>query len=297
MSLIYLITNYLDGLAIGSYTTKSTHSLYIATNLANERPSLPYRTTGLGTLVAPEYVCVDLGESKDVTFAGIFNHNITTSPESLVLKGCASACGICNWAAPGCTIDLTSMPADPCDGCAGSQPVDGFNNIWAKFEQRYRYWRLEMVDTGNSAGYLELGELVLGLLQRFPKGALEIPSADSWVRLSPGRADGPEFFMRKQRTHYGQDWSTYYSKCERFELKFTNQNDPCVVDAVHKFLKEVQQAGGRFVLVPDDTKPFCYYVSIENLRDYADRTVYGRTRELREWRLELKTLTEGVVLL
>ena len=32
-------------------------------------------------------------------------------------------------------------------------------------------------------------------------------------------------------------------------------------------------------------------------RDYADRLIYGRTREFRQWRLQLKTLTEGIRLL
>ena len=63
------------------------------------------------------------------------------------------------------------------------------------------------------------------------------------------------------------------------------------------FLQDVQLVGGRFVIVPDDEKPFCYYVVVENLRDFADRKIYGRSGELREWRLRLKSLTEGVRLL
>jgi hypothetical protein len=301
MILLYVITNYLDGLAIGSFTTKSTSSLYIATNLSIERPSKPYRTTGIGAVADPEYICVDLGSSKPVTFIGIFNHNFTlmeAGDDSLLLKGCDSDCATCTWATPDCgPVDLRTLPTAPCAGCPGTQPIANHKNLWHKIDcgTDHRYWRLEMIDTTNTDGYLEIGELVLGQWQQFPRGVLS--GDDSWVRLSPGRADGPEFFMGKNRTFYGQDWSTHYSEYERFDLVLTTQNDPCIVDAIHTFLKAVQLAGGRFILVPDDDKPFCYYVIIDNLRDYAERKIYGRTGELREWRLKLKSLTEGVKLL
>jgi len=303
MILLYVLTNYLDGLLIGSYTTLSTDPLYIVTNVANERPSLPYRTGagGIGAPANPEYICVDLGSKKVVTFVGIFNHNFTTMQavnDSLLLKGCDTNCANCVWdAPPACTTDLQDLPTDPCNGCVGEQPVENHKNLWRKIDcgTDHQYWRLEMIDTGNGDGHLEIGELVLGQWLQFPRGILT--GDDSWVRLSPGRADGPEFFMGKDRTHYGQDWSTYYSEYERFDLVLTTQNDPCIVDAIHTFLKTVQLIGGRFVIVPDDTKPFCYYVIVDNLRDYAERKIYGRTRELREWRFKLKSLTEGARLL
>lgn len=310
MILLYVLTNYLDGLKIESYTTKSTDTLYVATNVANERPSLPYRTgtNGYGTLDSPEYICVDFGagKEKEITFVGIFNHNFTQTLNWLRLKGCDDNCITCDWmyanaeVDPGCDENLITYPTDPCNGCTGTYPVVDFKNIWHKIDCLgidYRYWRLEMVDLNNTDGYLEIGELVLGQWQQFPRGILDTPTSPAWVRLSPGRADGPEFFMGKDRTHWGQDWSTHYSEYERFELTLTTQNDPCIVDAIHTFLKAVQLTSGRFILVPDDTKPFCYYVIVDNLRDYAERRIYGRTGELREWRFKLKSLTEGVRLL
>lgn len=308
MQLIYVTTNYLEPLGIGNYTTLSTHATYIATNLANERPSKPYRTTGIGEEDIPEYICIDLGGSYVVTFIGIFNHNFTqleAVDDLLTLKACDDGCpgvsGACDWNQSGiCFTDLTTMPNDPCGTCSGTQPIANHKNLWHKVDCSdidYRYWLLEMIDTTNTDGYLEIGELVLGQYAQFPRGVLDTPNLGAWVRLTPGRIDGPEFFMGKSRTHWGQDWSTYYSECERFELRFTVQNDPCIVDAMQAFLKTVQQNGGRFVVVPDDDKPFAYYVIIDNLRDYAERTIYGRTGELREWKLQLKTLTEGVVLL
>ncbi len=290
MILLYVLENFInDNTPI---THESEDELYVAENLYNERPSLPYRTE---TKSDPEWVCIDLGEDYgdfNVNFIGLFNHNITTTPTLFELWGGDE----CNKST--CITNLKTAPTDPCgDGC-GTQPIENFRNTWSKIvcPDKHRYWTLRITDVLAEA-YHEIGELVLGEWQQFPRGVLDSPASDAWIRLSPGRADGSEFFMGKQRTHYGQDWSTYYSECERFDLTFTTQNNPCRVDDVHTFLKSVQSTGGRFVLIPDDTKPFCYYVIVENLRDYAERKIYGRTRELREWRFKLKTLTEGIKLL
>lgn len=278
---LYVIDNLIKDKTI-THLTEDT--LYVAENLYNERPSLPYRTTAKG---APEWICVDMGAGTEVTFCGLFNHNLTTVPTLLSLYG-GNACGV-----ETCTTDLTVCPVTSCgDGDCTSQPIANHRNLWAKVdcEVDHRYWTLKITDNPSET-YYEIGEWVLGVYQQFTR------AGTVWVRLSPGRADGPEFFMGKQRTHWGQDWSTFYSECERLDLKFTVQNDPCVVDEIQTFLKAVQLAGGKFVLVPDDDKPFCYYVIVDNLRDYAERTIYGPTGELREWRLRLKSLTEGVVLL
>ncbi len=276
---LYVIDNLITDKTI---THLTEDELYVGENLYNERPSLPYRTTAKNAL---QWVCVDLDTPTEVTFVGLFNHNITTEPTLLQLCG-GNACGACTG-----TTDLTDPPAGCAGEVCGSQPTANFKNTWAKVDTNdYRYWTLQVNDNPSEA-YNEIGEWVLGVWSQFSRGA------SVWVRLSPGRADGPEFFMGKDRTHWGQDWSTYFSECDRFDLKFTVQNDPCIVDEIQAFLKTVQQAGGRFVLVPDDEKPFCYYVIVENLRDYAERIIYGRSGELREWRLRLKSLTEGVVLL
>ena len=316
MILLYVLENFInDDCILYGY---SEDSLYVLENVYNERPSLPYRTKavsgvspGIGTPGNPEYICVDLGTHSgvehNVTFVGLFNHNLSTplnagAGDLLTLKACDDGCpgvsGACDWNQSGiCFTDLTTVPSEPCSTCSGTQPIANFKNLWHKVDcaPGHQFWLLEMIDQSNTDGYIEIGELVLGQWQQFPRGILT--GDDSWVRLSPGRADGPEFFMGKNRTHWGQDWSTHYSEYERFDLVLTTQNDPCIVDAIHVFLKAVQLTGGRFVLVPDDSKPFCYYVIIDNLRDYAERKIYGRTGELREWRLKLKSLTEGVRLL
>ena len=299
MALIYVLYNLLDDNSI--LTAFSEHDLYVLENLYNGIPSHPYRTTGVGTSGTPEWICVDLGTYsgviRDVTFIGLFNHNLTRLEQPgdmLTLLGgdevCLGQSAEGDWTHSGlCYTDLTTM------ACAGMKPIADFKNLCHKVNcsPGYRSWLLQMIDQANPDGYLEIGELVFGQWYEFHRGAPD----PNWVRLQPGRADGPMFFMGNQRTYYGQDWTNYYSNAEHFTLTFKNQNDPCFVDEIHAFLMTVQQAGGTFIIVPDDTKPFCYYVLIENLRDYAQRLIYGRERELREWRIELKTLTQGVRLL
>ncbi len=276
---LYVIENLIKDKTL---THRTEDALYVAENLYNERPSLPYRTE---SKLAPEWVCVDMGVVTEVTFVGIFNHNLTDTPTLLQLCG-GNACGVCTE-----TTDLTDPPAGCPGELCGSQPIANFKNTWAKVDTAdYQYYTLQITDNPTET-YLEIGEWVLGVWSQFSH------TGDVVVRLSPGRDDGPEFFMGKDRTHWGQDWSTYYSEYDKLDLKFTVQNDPCIVDEMQTFLQDVQRVGGRFIIVPDDEKPFCYYVVVQNLRDFAGRKIYGRTGELREWRLRLKSLTEGARLL
>lgn len=305
MHVIYVVDNFINENCL--LYVLSEDDLYVRENLYNERPSLPYRTMGVGAAGAPEYVCVDLGTYSGVehgiTFAALFNHNISTSlvaPDELVVKGCDDLCagsGACDWDIPDAEVDLTTLPSSFCPpACSGTQPVAGFKNLYRRFtEESHRYWQLEIIDRNNEDGYIEIGEWVLSQWQELHRGA--VTGHTDWARLSPGRPDGPMFFMGTQATHYGQDWTNYRSDAEAFTLTFTNINDPCQVDQIQAFLQDVQRAGGTFIIVPDDEKPWCYYVLITNAKEFAQRLVYGRAREYREWRLELKTLTQGIRLI
>ena len=301
MALIYVLENLINDDSV--LYVNSEDDLYVKENVYDEMPAVVYRTTGIGAIGAPEYICVDLGSRKDITFVGIFNHNFTqleVAGDELRLKGCDNGCpgvtGACDWDNPDCETDLITMPANACyDICDGNQPIVNFKNTYHKIEcaPGHRYWSLEIIDQGNADGYLEIGEVVLGQWAPFHRGG-EDPN---WVHLQPGRADGPMYFMGHLETHHGVDWTNYYSDAEHFTLSFKNLNDPCVVDEIHAWLNTIQRAGGKFVIVPDDTKPFCYYVVVKKLKDFAERLMYGNCRELREWRLELKTLSHGIVFL
>jgi len=265
MSLLYVLTNLINIDTLDSVTSEDT--TYVKEYLYNIRPSLPFRFTAK----TGNQVKVDLGGATQVTFVGCFNHNLLAPTQFKIKAAAADPPGGGNWDLPDYEASL-SVAAN-------------FNNSFLKINKTYQFWVLD-TDDGTSPKNTEIGELVLGQHQSFA----------SSVHLQPRRADGPIFYMDKDRTHYGQPHTAYHAEAEGFSLAFMNINDPSVVDEIHVFLKQVQQAGGSFIIIPDDVKPFCYYVSIENLEGYANRLVYG-TKELREWRIELTTLAKGIELL
>jgi len=302
MSIAYVIENYIDVDTLDSVSSQIS-PFYEMYNIYNTRPSLPLRFEGKGSAGNPEWICIDMGvgsgSTPHITFVGVFNHNLTTSPERFALKGCADGCeslgsGGCDWeAAPAWTIDLRDRILS--DGICSDKYTNIFENSCKKIDVTSQYYRLEFIDTANPDEYVEAGEVVLSEWCKFGKN----------VHLQPGRADGPMFFMGNQKTYYGQDWAAYYSYAEHFTLTFKNINDVNNRDELQLFLIRVQQNGGKFIIIPDDASDCyqagymarCYYVIIENQSDYAQRLAHGWTRELREWTIELKTLTSGIKLL
>lgn len=274
----YVVTNLIniDTLA----EVSSEHAIYTMDKLYNARPSYPFRFTGVGSAGNPEWICVEFPAAKKITFAGLFNHNLIRNHASdvLKLKGCVSGCGSggCNWDAPDYEADLLD------------KIVQNHRNSYEKIAEKYLAWRFDFINSRNPDGYIEVGDAVLANWQKF----------SSSVRLQPGRPDGPVFNMGNQQSHFGQDWPSYRSESENyFTLTFLNAGDPSVVDEIKVFFSTVQQQGGTFIVVPDDSQPFCYYVVIMNFENLAERVQYGLSGELRQWTLTLKTLVEGISLL
>lgn len=294
MGLIYSINNYIDDDTL--IFSSSEDDVYVTENVHNIRPSKPFRFLGHGDCSSDgsEWLCFDFGANVAITLVAIFNQNLTNLSggcDHLLLRACADACPgqsgypECTWDTPTFETEMKQrITANPILCPEGDETY--FKNLFLKFDvQTHQYWMLDFIDATNPHA-IELGEVFFGRWCEF----------SSSVHLQPGRPDGPEFYMEKIKTHYGQDWSTYYSEAERFTLTFKNINDPAVRDELHVFLSAVQQQDGRFVIIPDDTKPFCYYVSIENMGDYATRLIYG-IKELREWKIDLLSLVEGVNIL
>ena len=305
MAITYVIENYIDENTLDSVSSEDPSGFYDMERLYNERPSWPLRFEGKGSTGpdAPEWICVNMGEEKEVTFAGIFNHNLTAIPEAFNLKGCVDGCegsGACAWDDPGGTY---AWKEDMLNRIHSGKICDDeyeyiFPNSCKKISRTQWYYRFEFIDTTNPDGHIEIGEAVLGKWCQF----------GSNVHLQPGRPDGPSFYMGNQETHFGQDWPAYFSYNEEFTLVFKNINDIRNLDELRMFLIRVQKNGGKFIIIPDDDSffnlnledegyiPLCYYVIIKNLRGYAQRLLHGWDKDLREWTLELKTLTTGLKL-
>ena len=291
MSVTYVIENYIDEDTLDSVSSEAVSGFYNKDRLYNERPSWPLRFSGKGAAGNPEWICVDMGLDKQVTFAGIFNHNLTSSPERFSLKGCVDDCVTCLWeAAPAWEENLIGriLSGKICN----DEYEYVFPNSCKKINRTQRYFQFEFIDLSNPDNYIEVGEAVLGKHCKFR----------STVYLQPGRPDGPSFYMANQETHFGQDWPAYLSYNEEFSLVFQNINDVNNLDELQIFLIRVQRNGGRFIIIPDDDRsetvnyPICYYVIVKNKRDFANRLIHGFENDLREWKLELKTLTTGLKL-
>jgi hypothetical protein len=267
MGLKYSIMNLVDLATLLSVTSEDP--IFTKDHLYNQRPSYPFRFTAK----SGNQILVDLGAPTLVTMVGVFNHNLTSGAGQFKIKAAAAnppAGG--DWDSPdwNSAIPITA----------------NFNDSFLRFSKTYRYWVLD-IDDGSNPDNIEIGEFFLGLATAF----------SSKVYLQPARTDGPAFFMARQQTYYGQDWSAYLSEAERFAISIKDITDPSVVDEVAVWLRAVQRNAGKFIFIPDDNEPFAYYVIIENLADYASRLVHGPTADLRQWNFQLKALTKGISLL
>ncbi len=264
MTLYYVKTNLVNvtSLPEDDATHRSSEdTVYQVERLYNKRPSYPFRFDGVNA----QWVKVGFdAAAQQITFLGIFNHNFIEGTLAITLNGdIAIGAGFANLV---------------------STPVWRAENMYALFDGTWKWWKLN-IDNG-AATKAQMGELVLGNWAKFDNAYVQ-----------PGRADGPVIHASNNITHYGQDWTAYYSRGEMFSIALKNINDPSATDDIQAFLNDIwEDNDGKFVFIPDHTQPKVYYVQVVNRDSYANRLING-VSELREWRLELKTLTEGITLL
>jgi hypothetical protein len=263
MGLIYSLTNLIDDTTLTSVSSEDP--TFLKEYLYNKRPSYPFRFTAKTSCT----INIDLGAPTAVTFAAILNHNLTSAPSDFTIHaGDSSAC------------------ADWSDGFLRTAD---FNSSFMKISiapETYQYWKFSFSDAGNASN-IEIGEAFLGTWSAFT----------SAVKVRIEQADGPEYWLGKSKTHYGQDWTVYLAQNKRFIWTLTNiVANMSAVDEVELFLDDVQQAGSRFVFVPNDSYPWVYYATIDNVANYASNLDFG-TRDIRDWQLNICTLTNGISLL
>lgn len=276
MAVRYLTQNLITATSL--CCTSSEDILYTMGYLYNQRPSLPFRFTGVGAPAAPEWICVEFAAPTRITFAGIFNHNLTdlaVGGDLLELHGCTLPCqgsGSCNWAAPDWTASLAG------------RLVANWNDLYAFIDQTYLSFRLDIIDQANPYP-IEIGEFVLGVWA-------ELPSA----YLQPGREESPRYYRTWHATPYGQVWPAALAKGHSLRIRIKNLNDPAQVDALQIFLDEVDAQAGRFILIPNHAFPFAYFVFLENEENFAAQIARGPDAEAKEWALELRCLAKGITL-
>lgn len=259
MTFYYVKTNLVNSTSLPDNTFASSEdTVYTVDKLYNKRPSYPFRFDGLNA----QWVKARwLAAAQQITFLGIFNHNLLD------------------------TVTITLEAANADAGYAlVKTPVWRDKNMYALFDDTKKWWKLN-IDNGG-ATIAQLGELVLGNWASF-----------SNAYVQPGRPDGPTIYASRNKTHMGQDWTAYYSRGETFSIALDNINDPSATDDIQAFLNDIwENEDGKFFFIPDHTQPKGYYVQVVNTNKYANRRING-VKELRRWKLELETLTEGITLL
>jgi len=261
MTLYYIKTNLVNATSLpdNTFVNGNEDTVYTVDKMYNKRPSYPFRFDGVDAQWAKARW---LAAAQQITFLGIFNHNLLETV-AITLNGDV---------ADGAFADLVSTP------------VWRAGNMYALFDGTWKWWKLNI--NNGAATIAQLGELVLGNWASF-----------SNAYVQPGRADGPVIHATRSTTYYGQDWTAYLSKGEAFSIALKNINDPDATNDIHAFLNDVwENNDGKFVFIPDHERPQVYYVQVVNTDKYARRTING-VKELREWKLELKTLTDGITLL
>lgn len=261
MSFLYSTENMITSTTLpedNAIYRSSEDAIYQIENLRDTRPSRPFRFTGK----AAEWVKIDLGYRRIVSLFAIFNHN----------------------------IQAVATHQLHCSGNNGAWKLIANlayrkNDLHERFGVNERWFRYSVGDATNPDP-LTIGEMWLGLWNEF-----------SYAKLQSPRGDGPEFWTVDQITPYGQDWDAYLSENEKFSISLQNVNDRNGIDEVQLFLESVFEAGNRFVFIPNRNTPHVYYCKITNKSDFANRRVFGDPSELRDWNIEIKTLTRGIILL
>lgn len=274
--ILYATENYLAGTDV-TISASSEDPLYVLENLYNRRPSKPFRFTGIGSAGNPEWICAEFDAPKRITLAAVFNHNLTTLPESideLTLEADDAGCSGATWGAP--------------DYAHALKPhlVADWNDLYARLDETRLSWYLAAIDSLSPAAFIEIGELFLGQ-------AIALSSA----YLQPGRQESPRLYRAANVTHYGQHWTEAYSESITLDLTIKNLNNPAQVDAVRKMILAIHGADGKFVIIPDPATPFIYYAHLENDGGFMSQLMRGPTCELTQWSLQLRTLTKGISLL
>jgi len=260
MSLIYATTNLLNSttLPVDNATYRSTEdTTYQVENLYNARPSKPFRFTAK----ANQWLKANLVDRKIATISCVFNHNFTDAATVLFYAS----------------------------GHNGGWKLIGTYSYrewdeYVKFGIYEKWLRLTVSDAGND-NYPQIGEWFVGEHAEF---------ANAYV--TPEREDGPIYYVADEVTPAGQDWEIYFGNAERLTMRLSSLSNSNETDALHTFLDAVMENGGRFVLIPKDTFPQCYYVKVMNRDDFATRRIFGDVTTLRDWRLDLKVLVRGLTL-
>ena len=184
-----IVLGYSNQIDTATLSGGSWNASYPLTNLQNRYLSQKARTTN--ALAASSVINLDLGAAQTIGVVALVAHNLTTSATVRIQGSSAADQSVALY-------DSTALAA-----YSGNDYALSFTAVSA------RYWRISISDTGNPAGYVQLGRVFIGW--RFspannidwnPKLAVE---SKTGVMESLG---GPEYFdERTTRRLFTGEWS------------------------------------------------------------------------------------------
>ncbi len=259
MSLIYTTGNYVNSSTINAVSSED--EIFVKEFLYNKRPSLPFRFTAKSS----QYVEIDLGISKQITIFALINHNLLNSA-TIKLEADTNPP---NWGSPSYSQSVTWRE----------------ENLYMKLNETYRWWRVFITDASNPV-YPQIGELILHIHSSF---------IDAHIQ---GQTEGDFFYTASQETFMGQDWDAKLARKAILTLKIRKEETPgdAVQEEIRAFLRSLDGAAGRFLAIPDDTTPECYYVKASGSEFKADR-IFHYVKDIRDWELTLSEISQGISLL
>lgn len=159
-------------------------------NTGADKTSATTYTSDNAVYCSREYIHFDLGTAMAVTAGIVLQHNFTTNG-TVKLQGQATTMTFTGALASGST----------------SQTLVGDSTIRILFfsTQTYRYWRLVIDDTGNSAGYVEVGAPFIGAYTEFSNGfSVELGFRREQLSNVTFADQGAHFFDQRQER---RSWS------------------------------------------------------------------------------------------
>lgn len=262
MAMKYVTGNLINSGTLDSVSSEDASGFYDKENIYNKIQALPLRFTSK----SGEYIIIDLGSDVAVTFAGVYNHNLTTGATVFKLKG---------------YLQATGKPATGAE--AGDYDEDlavtsGHANSFLTLDETMRYWALLLTDSGNSDN-LEVGEFVIKTHSTFTKNF-----------IYPYR-EVLKYLRGENVTPHGQRWQNFRAKIKHFSIDFLGITDANLLSEIQAFF-EALEADDPFVFIPDDSAVYSWYMNCLSDLD-AERSFHNYNNVT----LELEEQSRGLTLL
>lgn len=257
MSLIYSVGNFINVNTL--FSVSSEDPLYVKENLYNQRPSLAFRFDSK----TDQDIIIDLGAATKFTLLALVNHNLQSAATMALMANPTNA-----WGAPAYSDPITWRE----------------ENLYKKLDQTYRWVRVFISDPTNP-DKLEIGELILYVYSSFTEAHIQ------------SQQEGDSYYTAEQETFMGQDWDAALSRSAQLSMKIRKVSTAgdSVAEEIRALLRTLQGSAGRFFVVPDDTHGECYYVKVKGSDFLADR-IFHNVKDIRDWELPLKELSQGISL-